>query len=427
MGLVHRTKRRQKLSHHPAAPCGNLGRGPSIDSDDHGRSLADGARASRHDLVLQMHVALNLAFLIPGEMGGLEVYARRLSEALSHRDDVEVTLLLGRQAAREREWADLARVLVLPIDARRRVEWVLADQIHVPRAAARVESDVVHSLASTGPIGGRVPRVVTVHDLHYRVQPDAHFGLRGLGMRMLVPAAARRSRRVIVPSHATRQDVVRHLNVPAERVDVVPEAVGRPAVAPARSRDQVRANLRAGDRRLLLTVSAKRPHKNLIRLLGALARLANGDRPLLVMPGYPTPHEDELRARAAELGIGGDVRFLGWIPDQELEDLYRAADAFVFPSLHEGFGLPVLEAMARGIPVVTSSRTSLAEVAGDAALLFDAEDEASIARAIERVLRDPELAQRLAAAGHAQAARFTWRATAAGTVAAYRRALGISR
>ena len=314
-------------------------------------------------------------------------------------------------------------MIELPLDPRRRVQWVLADQVHAPRAAARAGAEVLHSLASTGPLAGRVPRVVTVHDLNYRAHPEAHFGVRALGMRVLVPAAARRSRRVIVPSRATGDDVVRHLRVPAARVDVVPEALGHPLATPDRSPEQVRADLGAGGRRLLLTVSAKRPHKNLMRLLGALNRLEDGRRPLLVLPGYATQHEDELRTRVAQLGLQTDVRFLGWISDAELEGLYRAADAFVFPSLSEGFGLPVLEAMARGVPVASSSRTSLAEVAGDAALLFDAEDEASIAGAIERLLGDEQLAARLRAAGPAQAARFSWEATAEGTVAAYRRAL----
>jgi glycosyltransferase involved in cell wall biosynthesis len=367
-----------------------------------------------------MHVALNLAFITPGEMGGLEIYARRLTEALARRGDLTLTLLLAR--GQEGDWAGLGRAIALPLDPRRRVEWVLADQVHAPRAAARAGADVLHSLASTGPLGGRVPRVVTVHDLNYRAHPEAHFGVRALGMRVLVPAAARRSRRVIVPSQATADDVVRHLRVPADKVDVVPEAVGQPPRAPGRDRDRVRTDLDAADRRLLLTVSAKRPHKNLMRLLGALGRIPSERRPLLVMPGYPTPHEQELRARAAELGLDGDVRFLGWVSDEELESLYRAVDAFVFPSLSEGFGLPVLEAMARGVPVATSGRTSLAEVAGDAALLFDPEDEASIADAIARLLSDTELAGRLARAGAERAAGFTWDRTAELTVASYRRA-----
>jgi len=369
-----------------------------------------------------MHVALNLAFLTPGTHGGFDLYARRLAEALGGRSDVTLTLLLPRPAMDE-WWRSLGRVVVLPVEPRRRVEWVLADQMHVPRAAERVGAEVVHSLASTGPTRGRIPRVVTVHDLNYLKHPEAHFGLRALGMRLLVPAAARRSQRVIVSSLATRDDLVGHLHLDPSKIDVVPLAVGHPPAAPRRPRDRVRADLDAGERPILLTVSAKRPHKNLARLLGALASIPRERRPVLVLPGYRTPHEEELRARASELGVTDDVRFLGWVSDEELEDLYRAADCFVFPSLHEGFGLPVLEAMARGLPVATSDRSSLAEVAGDAALLFDPEDEASLALAIERLLTEPELRARLAAAGPAQAGRFTWEATAAGCVESYRRAL----
>jgi glycosyltransferase involved in cell wall biosynthesis len=369
-----------------------------------------------------VHVALNLAFLTPGEMGGLEIYARRLTEALARRDDVSLTLLLPRAEAPA--WAEHGRVIALPTDPRRRVDWVRGDLLHAPRAAARAGADVLHSLASTGPLAGRVPRVVTVHDLNYLMFPEAHFGLRARGMRVLVPAAARRSRRVMVSSEATKDDLVQHLGLPEAKIDVVPLALGHEPAAAARSRDQTRADLGAGTRPVLLTVSAKRPHKNLTRLLGALARIEADRRPLLVMPGYSTPHEDELRAQAEQLDL--QVEFLGWVSDDELEDLYRAADAFVFPSLHEGFGMPVLEAMARGLPVATSGRTSLAEVAGDAALLFDAEDEGSIAAAIDRLLHDRELAARLSAAGPSQAARFTWDRTAELALASYRRALAVS-
>jgi glycosyltransferase involved in cell wall biosynthesis len=366
-----------------------------------------------------VHVALNLAFLTPGEMGGLEVYARRVTEALAVRDDVRLTMLLPRGQARD--WAEFGEVIALRLDPRRRTQWVLGDQLHAPRSAARTGADVLHSLASTGPLTGRVPRVVTVHDLNYLMFPEAHFGLRARGMRLLVPAAARRSRRVMVSSEATRDDLVRHLGLATDKIDVVPLALGHSPAAPTRTREQTRADLGAGTRQILLTVSAKRPHKNLMRLLGALARIAPERRPLLVMPGYATPHEDELRACAKHLDV--PVELMGWVSDEELENLYRAADAFVFPSLHEGFGMPVLEAMARGVPVAASGRTSLAEVAGQAALLFDAEDEGSMAHAIERLLTDRDLAARLAAAGPEQAARFNWDRTAELAVASYRRAL----
>ena len=174
----------------------------------------------------------------------------------------------------------------------------------------------------------------------------------------------------------------------------------------------------------MLSLSAKRPHKNLLALIGALARLPAADRPVLVIPGYPTAYESELRARAAALGVAGDVRFPAWLSSAELEGLWSIARAFVFPSLYEGFGLPVLEAMARGVPVASSNASSLPEVAGEAALLFDPHDQAAIASAISRLLSDETLRGRLQARGLARSRQFTWERTARLTLASYARALG---
>jgi glycosyltransferase involved in cell wall biosynthesis len=145
---------------------------------------------------------------------------------------------------------------------------------------------------------------------------------------------------------------------------------------------------------------------------------------VLVLPGYHTAHERELRERARALDVAGDVRFPAWVSVAELEGLWEIAQAFVFPSLYEGFGLPVLEAMARGVPVACSNSSSLPEVAGDAALLFDPQDVPAIAAALERLLVDPDLAARLRAHGRQRAQLFTWRRTARLTLDAYARALG---
>jgi glycosyltransferase involved in cell wall biosynthesis len=368
-----------------------------------------------------VRVALNLSFLSPGETGGMEVYARELAAALAARGDLEVVLLGNRLL--DDGWPDVERV-VMPVDPRRRVEWVLGDQVHAPRAAARVRADLVHSLASTGPALGGVPRVTTVHDLNYKLVPDTHFGVRGLGMRLLVPLAARRSRRLLVDAESTREDLRRHLGVAPDKVDVAPLAARvPPPESEATPEAELRARLELGDRPLVLSLSAKRPHKNVAGLFRAVAALDPERRPALVVPGYPTPHEDELRALAGELGIAGLVRMPPWLPAADLEGLYRAADCAVLPSLYEGFGLPVLEAMARGVPVACSRRSSLPEVAGDAALLFDPEDVDAIRAAMERLLTDSELADGLRAAGRERAALFTWERTAELTVASYRRAL----
>jgi glycosyltransferase involved in cell wall biosynthesis len=373
-----------------------------------------------------VHVGLNLVYLVPGEIGGMETYARELIPALlAERSDLRLTAFINREAAETRDgaWHDIPSVTV-PVRARRRSEWVRGEQQLLPRLAAHAGVDLVHSLGSTAPAWGAFRRVVTINDLIYRIHPEAHFGLRSLGMRVLVPLAARRSHRIIAPSRSTRDDLVRFLRIPAVKIDVVADGVGTTISARALSEDEVRRRYDAGERRIVLTTSAKRPHKNLLRLVEALALIPPERRPLLVLPGYPTPHEEELRGRIAKLGVQADVRLVGWVPADELEGLYRSAACFVFPSLYEGFGLPVLEAMARGIPVACSSRGSLAEVAGGAARLFDPERPSAIADAIQAVLGDPDEATRLRKAGLHQAGRFSWSATARGTLATYERALG---
>ncbi|MGH2714446.1 MAG: glycosyltransferase family 4 protein [Thermoleophilaceae bacterium] len=367
-----------------------------------------------------MKVALNLSFLAPGEIGGMETYARELAHSLSTRDDLELVLLGNRLL--DDGWPDVERV-ALPVDPRRRIEWVLGDQRHVPRAASRVGADIVHSLASTGPASGRFVRVTTIHDLNYKLVPETHFGLRGLGMRVLVPLAARRSHRLLVDADSTRSDLTRHLGVPPDKVDVVPLAVRVPPDPPVTPEPELRERFGLGERAIVLSPSAKRPHKNIARLLRAVAAMAPDRRPAVVVPGYPTPHEDELRELATMLGIAHLVRLLPWVAAADLEGLHRASACVIFPSLYEGFGLPVLEAMARGVPVACSNRSSLPEVAGDAALLFDPEDVDAIRSATEELLADTALAARLRTAGRERAASFTWERTADLTVRSYRRAL----
>jgi glycosyltransferase involved in cell wall biosynthesis len=374
-----------------------------------------------------MHVGLNLVYLVPGETGGTEVAARELLPALvaAAGPGVRFTAFLNREASEAEggPWKDLMDWVTVPVNARNRAEWVRGEQQHLPRLARRAGVDLVHSLANTAPLWGRFRRVVTVNDLIHRFYPDTHGGLKARGMAFLVPAAIRRADRVITISAATADDLVRELGTPREKIDVVPLGVGttvREAVAPATG---LRERFELGDRPIALSVSAKRPHKNLPRLLEALALIPAERRPVLVVPGYGTFHDDALAADVQRLGIAGDVRMLGWVDGAELEGLYAEAAVFVFPSLYEGFGLPVLEAMARGVPVACSDRGSLREVAGDAARVFDPEQPRAIAAAMEEILADPALADRLRAAGREQAARFTWPKAAQGVLASYERAL----
>jgi glycosyltransferase involved in cell wall biosynthesis len=378
-----------------------------------------------------MHVGLNLIFLVPGETGGMEIAARELIPALVQAapSKTRFTAFVNREAAAAGSgpWEELMPAIKVPVNARSRPQWVLGEQALLPRLAARAGVDLLHSLASTAPASGAFAKVVTVHDLIYARFPEAHGGLRAQAMKALVPLAVRRSDRVIAISQSTKSDIQSLLHTPGEKIDVVPQGLGQIRDAAALPPEQTRERFDLGQRRVVLCLSAKRPHKNLLAMIGALAAIPEERRPVAVMPGYPTAHEAQLRERSRELGVERDVRLVGWVAGAELEGLWSVADAFVYPSLYEGFGLPVLEAMARGVPVACANASSLPEVAGEAALLFDPQSEEQIAGAIERLLSDPELAIRLRQAGAAQAAKFTWERTAELTLESYERTLANRR
>ena len=211
--------------------------------------------------------------------------------------------------------------------------------------------------------------------------------------------------------------------LPAAKIDVVPLGLGmRPAPAPTGAAE-LRRRLALGDGPVVLSVAAALPHKNLDRLIRAFAALGDGDA-RLAMVGHAGRETERLRTVAGECGVGDRVRFTGWVSDADLEGLYGLAAAFVYPSLHEGFGMPVLEAMRRGVPTAAADATSLPEVAGDAALMFDPRSVEAIAGAMRRLLDDGALAEDLARRGPPRAARFGWDRTAAAAWESYGRALG---
>jgi glycosyltransferase involved in cell wall biosynthesis len=375
------------------------------------------------------NIGINLVYLVPDETGGMEIFARELIPALlDAAPGLRFTAFVNREAAAAGggPWGELLPAVTVPVNARRREQWVFGEQALLPRLGHRAGVQLMHSLASTAPARGSFRRVVTVHDLIYARVPEAHTGLRGRGMKVVVPLGLRRAQRILAVSQSTREDLVELLGIASERIDVVPQGVGEVRRAQPLAEAQTRARFELGERRVLLSLSAKRPHKNLLALIGALARIPAERRPLLVLPGYATWHEAELRALAESLGVAGDVRFEGWVSAAELEGLWELADAFVYPSLYEGFGLPVLEAMARGVPVACANTSSLPEVAGDAALLFDPGSEEEIAATIECLLDDPALVERLRAKGLDRVRRFTWQRTARLTLESYARALGLA-
>lgn len=372
-----------------------------------------------------MHIGFNLIFLVPGETGGMEVYAKELIGALQREAPaLRITTFINRElASANPKWLQDTASVVVPVRATNRVEWVWGEQVLLPPLARRAGMDIVHSLSSTSPARGRFRRVVTILDLHYKLFPDTHAGLRSYGMGLLVPLAARSAHRVIAISQNTANDVIQLLKVKKEKIDVIPLGLGTTETVQPLPEQEVRARFSLGARPLLLTMAAKRPHKNLMRLLDALAAVPRARRPVLAMPGYATAHEEELKRRARQLAIDDDVRFPAWVSAEEAEGLYACAAAFIFPSLYEGFGLPVLEAMVRGVPVACSERGSLKEVAGNAALIFNPEDTSAMTDAIESLLFDRREAERLRAAGRRRATQFSWETTACETIATYQKAL----
>jgi glycosyltransferase involved in cell wall biosynthesis len=373
-------------------------------------------------------VGLNALHLVPGETGGSELYARRLIGGLAALEgSPRIVVFAPNEAVSSlaaEPWAERVEIVRIPVQARQRVRRVLAEQTILRRAIAGSGIELLHNLFTTAPALPGVPQVTTILDVIYKRFPEAHGGVLTYGMRLLVPLAARRSRRVLTLSQAAKDDIVRFLHVPAEKVDVT-------YLGPALQEDEtvsgenVRRRLELGGAPIVLTVSAKRPHKNLERLFEAFSGVRTEPEPVLVVPGYPTFYEPELWARADALGVGRRIRFTGWLEDDVLDGLYRAASCFVFPSLAEGFGLPVLEALVRGTPTACSNASSLPEVGGNAVLYFDPTDAGAITQAITRLLEDVALRDRLRKAGPEQARAFTWERAARATFESYRRAAGV--
>ena len=374
-----------------------------------------------------LRVGLNLVSI--GERaGGVGSYAMELTAALANRDDVELHLFVSRDAPRTlvpAKTARPARVTRLRVRLSGPPFHLAAQFGAVPALAVLHRLDVLHSPANAGPV--RVPgvaSVITLHDMIWaRAPKDWGSPSAVRSMYRVAAPTVRRADRVLAVSQDAARDIRALLGIEADRIDVAHHGVRVDPAAPATSEAELRARLRLDTDPVVLCVAQKRPYKNQEALVRALAapRLA-GAR--LVLPGTPTPYEGRLREVAGELGVGDRLHVPGWLDDADLEGLYRLATCFALPSRLEGFGLPVLEAMARRVPVACSDRTALPEVAGDAALLFDPDDQEAVTGALSRLLGDADLRKELAARGSLRATKFTWAAAADATVASYRRALG---
>ncbi len=363
---------------------------------------------------------------------GIGRYVVNLARAMAPRLGPDEHLVLLCDPARPSPWdltapaGERVRVVDLPCSP-----FALRQQWAVPRLLARLRADLYHSPYYLMPYRVGLPTVLTVHDLIPLLFPRQSTWQARLLFRWTLMLALRASQRVIAVSGSTARDLQRHFRVPSERVSVIPEAPD-PAFYPRPSAEVEAVRQKYGlPESFVLYVGSNKPHKNLSRLIEAWSRLtlhvsrftSHVSRFTLVIAGVWDPRYPEPRLRAERLGLQS-VRWLGPVPEADLPALYSAAALFVFPSLYEGFGLPVLEAMACGVPVICSNTSSLPEVAGDAALLVDPTDAQSLAAAIAGLLEDESRREEMRERGLQQAARFSWDRTAAMTLEMYREVAG---
>jgi len=295
-------------------------------------------------------------------------------------------------------------------------------QLILPRLARRQRASLIFTPAPEGYLGSQpIPQVVMVHDLRPISHPQ--HSLQSLYFRAWVPPLLRHCRHILTNSAFTAAEILRHTGVTAERISVIPLGVDHEAFRPAPLRSgedparQQGAAAAEGGSPYLLHVGQAYPHKNLRRLIEAFATLAGRYPELrLLLAGKPHRRQTpQLQALVAERGLADRVEFRPYVPFADLPDLYRGALALVYPSLWEGFGLPVLEAMACGTPVLTSRGSGTEEVAGEAALLIDPIDQSALEAALRRLVQEPQLRDRLRQRGLRQASGFRWADTATAT------------
>lgn len=355
---------------------------------------------------------------------GLGRYAHSLTNALIAELDAPPTLFYNRtpQARAFPEWAAVPqRSIRLGYKPWRMAVWLgqlarLSFGRLVPGASLFHATE--HLLL---PLRG-VPTVLTVHDLIFKLFPQHHKRLNYWYLNLAMPLFVHRADAIIVVSQATKNDLIRHYRTPDHKITVVHEAAA-PHFRVVSDAEVARVRARYGlPERFLLAVGTIEPRKNLARLAEALALLRRDDRSLhLVVVGAKGWLYDDFFARVQELGLQQVVHLPGYVPDEDLPAVFRAATVYVMASVYEGAGLPVLEAMACGAPVVSSRESSMPELGADVARYFNPYDVQHMADVLGLVLNDDRLRAEMAAAGPERAARFSWQRAARETLAVYRR------
>jgi glycosyltransferase involved in cell wall biosynthesis len=370
-----------------------------------------------------IHVGVNAHLLSLAESyrsAGISWYIQNLLRHLPQVDPkIRYTVFLGERRYRGEDGLRLRRSCLPTHRPEVRIFW---EQVIQPWVIRRAGIDLLHGMALVGPAASDCPSVITVHDLSFLFYPDHFPASRRLYLRTFTRLSVQRARRVIAISENTRRDVVQQYGVSPDQVDRIYYGLD-PIFRPLPPDQVAEFRRRRGlPERFLLFVGTLEPRKNVAGLVEAYACLP-GDCPPLLLVGGKGWLYDDIFARVEALNLADRVRFVGYIPGEELPWWYNAAELFVYPSVYEGFGLPPLEAMACGTPVVSSNVSSLPEVVGEAGLLVDPADSQALIGAMGQVLVDADRRRAMRDAGLAQARLFAWPEAARQTVACYRHAL----
>lgn len=360
-----------------------------------------------------LRIGINALYLIPGGVGGTEIYLRSLLEALARIDGRnEYFVFINRESASDPPITS-PRLQLVPcaVSASRRPARILWEQIVFPFLLRKHRIDVLFNPGFTMPLLSRRPSVTVFHDLQHKRHPEFFRWFDLPFWQFLLWASARRSRSLIAVSQATADDLVRFYPGVNGKTVVIPHGVD-PECFRIGKRRLRNAKLAAGEK-YLLTVSTLHPHKNLSHLMEAF-QLFRKSHPLfrLVIAGLKGFAAAELEARRRELGLEEFVTFTGWIPRNDLYGLLEHTDAFIAPSRFEGFGMPILEALAAGIPTACSGIAPMNEISGAAAVHFDPDSVPGIAAAMESIADDAGFRARAAIAGPERARQFDWDRTA---------------
>jgi glycosyltransferase involved in cell wall biosynthesis len=374
-----------------------------------------------------LHIAID-AHSVGAQLGGNETYAVNLIEALAEIDHLnQYTLYVTKKSAVERfkhRWPNFKVRQTLPHTPLVRIPLSLSLELR------RRPVDLLH-VQYTAPPSTPCPVVATIHDLAFEHLPETFNRRSWIQLRLTVRRTARHAARIITGSEYSRRDICEKYRIEPVRIAVTPPAAP-PHFAPVTSETElIKIRQRYGiTSDYILSLSAIQPRKNLVRLIGAYSLLRRlrpqGKLPKLVLAGKRGWLDSEVFRAAEQSEFGKDILFIGYVPEPDLPALFSGAVGFVYPSFFEGFGLPVLEAMQCGVPVIAGNCTSIPEVAGDGALLVDPFNTEALGYALERLIDDAQLRRSLRQRGLKRANEFNWTTTAKLTLQAYRAAVTVA-